>query len=363
MSHELSQSFSRRSFLKGIAIGGAATALGLPVTAYGAAGQAKQKRTPRTDNLEVYMPTWLTPDEYGKIQDFKLQNVSRFILAFALPESDGSIALPAINSDLRNLLAANRSHTKVGLAVGGWGDSNAQHAANLQGWRAAINNPKMFVKSTNKAVEQLGIDELDIDIEFPTADQAGRPLTEFTQQLREGLPTDVRIAMAVSSNLISNPTIANYQFGKNGLDVDELHVMTYDENGGLGHQPAGYVASGPWTIGCIDQWVARVGDPSKIRVGYPTYGYEYTGVTEVGETYKTSSEVLYPQAPTSAINNNYRNLTTAGKVGEDGWASFMSPSIIQATQERILETYPDIGGAFLWSAEGLIQAHLNALAQ
>jgi GH18 family chitinase len=163
--------------------------------------------------------------------------------------------------------------------------------------------------------------------------------------------------------LISNPNIRNYQFGENGLAVDDLHVMTYDENGGIGHQPSGYVASGQWTIDCVGEWVKRVGDPGKIKVGYPTYGYIYTGATKVGETYKSSREVLYPQAPASAINNNYRELTTTGKVGKDGWGSFMSPSIIHATQERIIGAYPDIGGAFLWSAEGLIQSDLNALAQ
>jgi GH18 family chitinase len=348
-----SKEVSRRDFLRTAGLVTAVAAAGIVTD--GCGRQPQTQRQPSTPPaLEVYLPAWLNNEQYSKLQDLDLHNVGRFIVAFALPKPGGGLAMPAHNRGLKKVLAANDSHAKVGLAVGG-------ASANPQGWTAALHNPRQFITDARRAVETLGADRLDIDFEEPTTAQAGVPLTRFTHQLRDGLQSDVSISMAVAANINSVPSIAGYQFGTGGLQeaVNMFHVMTYDETGPW-VQPAGVVGSGQWTIDSISQWVSRVGNANQISVGYPSYGYEYMGARHAGENYQVGNSVLYDQLPPSEIHDDPKTLTSYAIV-DGNWTTVLSPAMIKATQARIASEYPDIGGAFLWSAEGLVQGDIQAL--
>ena len=179
-----------------------------------------------------------------------------------------------INTDsrLKKLVGLKKTNPslKVLLSIGGWGAGNFSEMAADEGHR------KKFCENCLKAVNQYGLDGIDLDWEYPTSSSAGissspddtKNFTLLVKDLRATLGDGLLITMASSAN-------AKYVNFKDFIDyMDWVNLMTYD----MGNPPyhnAGLYKSAMTKRSC-DESVAlhyTAGVPyEKIVLGMPFYG-------------------------------------------------------------------------------------------
>ncbi|KAJ3536913.1 hypothetical protein NMY22_g5822 [Coprinellus aureogranulatus] len=151
----------------------------------------------------AYYPGWsagTTPPE--KI-DFSKFDIIYF--AFAMPNSNSGLTWEGSDKDvLRRLVTSAKKSgkgTKIVLSVGGWGGCYWFSQA-----VSTANNRTKFVNALKDAVNNYGLDGIDIDWEYPNSPGAGNPyspndsanLLSFLKALRTALGKTAIIAAAVS---------------------------------------------------------------------------------------------------------------------------------------------------------------------
>lgn len=127
---------------------------------------------------------------------------------------------------LQNIVALKKDNPnlKVLLSVGGWGSGNFSEMAKDSQLRAA------FVADCLKKADEIGLDGIDIDWEYPTSSAAGISsdpsdtdnFTELMKELRAALGNDrlVTLATICTAKYIDFPAILPY--------IDFVNVMSYD---------------------------------------------------------------------------------------------------------------------------------------
>lgn len=148
-------------------------------------------------------------------------------------------------------LKAQKPSLKVLLSVGGWGAGNFSEMA------ADETHRKNFCNNCLKAVQEYGLDGIDIDWEYPTSNSAGissspndtRNFTLLLKDLREVLGADRLITMASEAK-------ANYIDWSSALEyLDFVNIMSYDMGKPPYHNAALYPSS-KTKMSC-DEAVAR----------------------------------------------------------------------------------------------------------
>ncbi|KAF9255037.1 glycoside hydrolase family 18 protein [Marasmius fiardii PR-910] len=231
-----------------------------------------------------YYPDWVSGDSPPENVDFSKFDILFF--AFAVPDERGNLTL---SSDiLRRLVSSARNSgngTQIVLSVGGWGGSAGfSSASNSQ-------NRATFVQSLVGAVQQYGLDGIDIDWEYPNSTGAGNPhspddaanLLKVFTALRSALGNDKIISSAVPHL----PWI-----GSNGQPLTDIsayadqmtyiNIMNYDVWGASSNPGP----NAPLNNGCgnssqpqasaeaaFNQWTAAGAPASKLLLGLPLYGY------------------------------------------------------------------------------------------
>lgn len=247
--------------------------------------------------VAAYYPDWSTGTIAPENIDFSKYDLLFF--AFATPnESNGLNWDSGSKNTLSRLVsAAHAAGTKVVLSVGGWGGSYwFSNAVSSKANRAT------FADALLGAINQFGLDGVDIDWEYPNSEGAGNPhnaadaanLLHFLTALRNRLGTNHTISAAVAHQ----PWIGNN--GSPLADVsayadkmDWVGIMNYDVWGASAHPgpnaPLGNLcgtSSLPEASAqaAVSQWT-RAGFPaSKLMLGVPYYGYvsESTATTLQG---------------------------------------------------------------------------------
>lgn len=131
---------------------------------------------------------------------------------------------------------------RIVLSVGGWGAGGFSAMAMTEAGRRA------FADSCLRAVEQYGLDGIDIDWEYPCSDAAGidadpRDRANYTlllQALRQALGPERIVSVAAGA---SRDFIAWTEMDRVSRIVDYVQLMTYDMRGGEGPCQAGHHAS------------------------------------------------------------------------------------------------------------------------
>lgn len=142
-----------------------------------------------------------------------------------------------------------------------WGRKRAQ---------AALKNPYPLIEDLTKAIEKYNLDGVNVDLEnLESKDK--NALTEFMRLLREALPADKTVSIAVAPNpkRLTTTWVAAYDYKALAEYVDYMVVMTYDEHcyGGAEGPVAGinFVEE---SIKVMLESVSR----DKIVMGIPLYG-------------------------------------------------------------------------------------------
>lgn len=162
-----------------------------------------------------------------------------------------------------------------------WGQKRAQ---------AALKNADVLILEILEAIEKYNFDGVNVDLEnLKPSDKDA--LTEFMRKLREAMPEEKIVSIAVAPNPenTTNTWLAAYDYKSLAEHVDYMVVMTYDEHcyGGA----AGPVASIEFVEKSIVSILKDV-SKDKIIVGIPMYGRFWEEGAAVG-----GEAIINAQAP------------------------------------------------------------------
>ncbi len=152
-----------------------------------------------------------------------------------------------------------------------WGKKRAQ---------AALRNPYPIIQEVVNAVYEYNLDGVNVDIEnLDSKDKDA--LTNFMKLMREAMPADKTVSIAVAANpeKLTTTWIAAYDYKALAEYVDYMVVMTYDEHcyGGAEGPVAGinFVEK---SIQAVLEEVSR----DKVVMGIPLYGRFWQQGKDVG---------------------------------------------------------------------------------
>ncbi|OCF43984.1 chitinase [Kwoniella heveanensis CBS 569] len=194
-------------------------------------------------------------------------------------------------------LKQKNRNLKILLSIGGWTYS-PNFAGIVHGhWRAN------FVKSAVKLVEDVGLDGLDIDYEYPkTADEANS-YVGLLAELRRGLealghskgrqPGQYQLTVAAPCGMDNMKILRAKDMD---ASIDFWNLMAYDFAGSwdavAGHQ-ANLYADNP-EANSVDKavrfYTLQGIHPSKLVVGMPVYGRAFANTNGIGQPYNGVGE-------------------------------------------------------------------------
>lgn len=175
-------------------------------------------------------------------------------------ESDGSVKVNYISESY-----VKKVHD-MGLRVVPFLSNHWNRAAGV----AALDNIDKTVSTIVSAINQYGLDGINVDIENVTHKERDK-YTELVRRLRLALPTDKEVSVAVAANPYgwTSGWHGSYDYEKLAQYADYLFIMAYDEHyeGGT----AGPVASIEFVEKSI-QYALEYCPSEKIVLGIPFFG-------------------------------------------------------------------------------------------
>ncbi|WVR09441.1 hypothetical protein IAU60_006508 [Kwoniella sp. DSM 27419] len=195
------------------------------------------------------------------------------------------------------LLKKRNRNLKVLLSIGGWTYSPNIAGITGQHWRAN------FVRSAVQLVEDVGLDGLDIDYEYPKTPEEAHGYVMLLRELRHGLEGlaqrkgrprgQYQLTVAAPCGM-DNMQILRVKEMDESLDF--WNVMAYDFAGSWdsvsGHQ-ANLYADNPHASS-VDKAVRFYSHqgvhPSKLVIGMPVYGRAFTNTDGIGAPYQGVGE-------------------------------------------------------------------------
>ena len=168
-------------------------------------------------------------------------------------------------------LKEQKPSLKIILSIGGWGAGNFSEMAADERCRQS------FVDACKRAVDEYGLDGIDIDWEYPTSNEAGISSSPDDTDNFTLLMRDLRRALG-KKKLLTIATIADAKF----IDfracmkyLDFVNIMAYDVANPPYHHTTLYrsALSGRITVDEAVQAHLRAGVPrQKLTLGMPLYG-------------------------------------------------------------------------------------------
>ena len=167
-------------------------------------------------------------------------------------------------------LKKQKPELKILLSIGGWGSGRfSEMAANEA-------NRENFAVDCKRIVDKFGLDGIDIDWEYPTADMAGisaspddkQNYSLLMQELRKVLENELLLTMASAAD-------TRYYNFKDFVDyVDFINIMTYDMGSPPYHHSALYPSEFTRNSGdeSVKAHIAAGVPVEKLVYGIPFYG-------------------------------------------------------------------------------------------
>ncbi|MAV79646.1 MAG: hypothetical protein CBD31_03375 [Flavobacteriaceae bacterium TMED171] len=231
--------------------------------------------------------------EYDKIQYCKLTHLN---IAFANPQTDGTMVLSGNSRDLlKNVMDTARlqnSNIKIYISIaGGW---LSDEKANT--WKNFLANPQdrpILIEKIVSYVLDNGFDGVDVDLEWKYVTTG---YSDFVIELRDALKAQSKGITA------AYPSETRYSLiTDEALDaLDFINLMVYDYTGGPSNPSSGQHSSYNHAKRSINFWKNTVGtNPSKLTLGVPFYGYDFS--------YKTVRSFTYGSMVASDISNSEKD--------------------------------------------------------
>jgi len=246
-----------------------------------------------------YYPSWGDPNQIAKIDFSRLTHI---IYAFYLPDSLGNIQAyddwgrPGWESTpqderLQELVAlAHANDVKVLVAVGGgsYGSGYWGRFASTAAGRST------FVQSALKLVNEVGVDGIDIDWEYPYNIAESEAFRSLMEELRAGLDSAGEghlLTAAVGASEYG----ASYITGAGVAPCDWINIMTYDATGSWLSSPAGPTAPVSFAQAGSLLWQKRGVPLSRQALGIPFYGVNFMDTTFSSGRRITGTQIAYDE--------------------------------------------------------------------
>lgn len=183
---------------------------------------------------------------------------------------------------------------RVLLSVGGWGSGRFSEMA------ASDKNRLLFAKDCRRVVNDLGLDGIDIDWEYPTQSSAGissspNDTKHFTLLMRD-------LRKELGNKLLTCATIASGEY----IDfrscisyIDMVNVMSYDMGNPPYHHSALYpseITNWMTTSAAIEAHLNAGVPHEKLVMGMPLYGRGKQGYTTEPDSTKGTKEQWHEQS-------------------------------------------------------------------
>ena len=281
-----------------------------------------------------------------KIQYCKVTHLN---IAFANPETDGTIVLPGNSGDLlKNVMDTARSqNSNIEIYISLAGGALSDQVSNT--WKNFLSSPQdrpILIEKIVSYVLDNGFDGVDVDLEW---NHVTAGYSDFVIELRDALKAESKGITAAYPSETRYSLIT--QEALNALDF--INLMVYDYTGPWNPSPGQHSSYNHAKQG-INFWKNTVGiNPSKLTLGVPFYGYDFQNSTTVKAfTYGSMVDSDVSNSEKDNVGNKYYNgrPTIANKVKlasqnlsgimiwELGQDSFSEYSLL----ETIHKTYTDL---------------------
>ncbi|MDB9449353.1 glycosyl hydrolase family 18 protein [Dolichospermum circinale] len=317
--------------------------------------------------------------------DTPFNKLTHLFYSFADVTSTGTVQLPQDGTgtgDIAKLqqIKAQNPNLKIMLSIGGATENDFSSAA------ATVQSRANFAQSAIQLMKTNGFDGLDIDWEYPQANEDNnyiQLLAQLRTQINQASQNDGKQYLLTTALSGSPYQLSASDYGGNPYDfspqdlkatsdyVDFINVMSYDYHGPwestTNHQSALYKSTNDNTYNAakvntnwaIQHYLSAGVPATDIVLGIPLYGRTWTGVNA------GSNNGLFQQGTGSSELTTYRELYNL--LGTNGYQSFWDNSAkvpyIYSSQTKVFSTYENnqsilgktdyvkqqgLGGAFFW---------------
>ncbi|CAJ0757025.1 4006_t:CDS:2 [Entrophospora sp. SA101] len=266
--------------------------------------------------IATYFPSWSIYGRKFFIQDLDFDKITHILYAFANFKSDGDVFLgdswsdtdihfedDSWNDNEKNLygnfkqlylLKKKNRHLKVSLSIGGW-----TWSTNFPAVASSHKSRERFVDTAIKLMNDLGLDGLDIDWEYPGNEDDANNYVKLLKDLREALDQYAESKNEAQRYLLT----AAVPCGENVYKImklremekylDIFYLMAYDFQGSwssvTGHQSNLYGEE--ISINKAVLYYLGQGIPGhKIVIGMPVYGRAFQETNGLGSSFNGVGE-------------------------------------------------------------------------